>query len=1552
MPAYQLVNPARGHLATPAGRKLKSALGAAARGKLTGPHWLALLTAPRGAFGGPTSQRAGQMYKALEQLVADHLRPALGAVAAAEFAAGVEPAQAPPAAPETDTTVGPAPLRPAPGSDVPHPATQAAITPLVSKAVDAASAALAATPVPDPGPAPVSTAAPVAGAAAAGSAPAPAADTAAVPVPADHPNPTAADTTVPPASPAAHPTADSLLQDLLTTVEHRAILCVTGPATTATPAIATATQQQLLPAVQVRPHPGTDEAALIHVLYTALGLDHRRPRPRARNAALELIAAELGRAARLLVVPDAHRLATAALQTLHGLWARGGPERFPLVLVGEPGLDTVLDRPKLASLKSTAGHHRLAPAPEARENALAASRPPGTAGPSGEDLVTSRPAVGRTAPEPATSRPRATDAGAHLPPPAASGPTAPALAVGPDVASPGPATTVPRSAPGQAAPPTGDLTPPPGPAFPDTPADDPVPAPAAAPNPQDTTVPTAPHTPAARTPAPVPPRTDAPAAGSPPTPAADTATVPDPVPLRPAPAPPLDLALVLAPSPQTLHQARSTLPQLIRAAGEGTSTPLARGTHHALLTAPTTATTLGWDLTPAPAHGTADARKKLGDLIQAAATGHPQVLRRHVTPLAVLLPATPDGTPLPPTTHPGRPAPGTPDTPATTPHSNEVVTITPGAEPAAPGSQPTPTPMPAAAEPVPATVPAAAAPLAPSAPSAPASSTAPTSNNRAQASTTRQGSTTPPGSGVDAPDDTLFPTPATPAATVTPGPAAPLLPLVDPSELLPLVDPDALLPLAADPPAPTGQPVPALAAVEPVPATAAPGQLAPADAEPATSSAPAPAAGEPALHAPAAMPPPATTAPAAPATPRPPRRLAPLADALTTVLTPQTPDPHTNTPAGPRALFTGIPTLDQALGGLQPGRFYLAAAAPGIGASLLATTTARTTALEHGLPVLYAASGLTRADVAARIVAAHLHVDYRRLRTGRLTPAEQADVTALHAELAAAHLYIDDGSDLTPDAIAETAVDLTHPTGQPGLALVVVDRLQALDDPRLPLSGPRLTDAAQALAHLARTHHVPVLAILDTDQHDLITTLSLDTTLTLHPHPDAPTTQLLVTIAERDLGTQATLTLTADRTHARLTNPTPSYPYATHHPAPEAPTPAFPWPTVAVPGHTTQNTPAAPRPDADAEVTPATAAALDTLTPDQPPTHPLRPTRDHAPRTTTSRPARTNGGDYAGRDYGYYLDMISSVVDQALQEHDGDTKATIAALENKAIPNAMALFEATRVGGNYEHTVYPERLEFLSKKTKKGADDIWEGRHKWENGPLMTQLKDGTLTSVAVDVLDTNAAYCSALKAWLPIGSLVHQPNGGFDPKRSGVYLLPERPTWHHPHLPDPIGNRREPGPVFLDDATIRLLIRCHKLDLCDPPYITQAWTSGASENIAEKFRRVLTTAREKAVLEGDKVTEEYIKTIYSIFVSTIGESTTNRDLRRPDWMHIFRSQAFANLWYKAYRAHEHGLTIVRLRGTDELHITGDFPWRTVFEEGRLTTQLKLKTQYTLGKAA
>lgn len=799
------------------------------------------------------------------------------------------------------------------------------------------------------------------------------------------------------------------------------------------------------------------------------------------------------------------------------------------------------------------------------------------------------------------------------------------------------------------------------------------------------------------------------------------------------------------------------LPQLVNAAGDGQTTPLVRRSegqeHRALLVSPAVAEAAGCDLLAAPSWPTAQARKKLGDLIQHAAEGYPQVLRRHSTAVAVLIPET----------------------------------------------------------------------------------------------------TTGPASTATVPEQAPEPTPS-----------------------------------AADTTAAASAPAPAPVPADQTTATTGTGfNTRPAPTRPASHS-PAPAVQRP-VPTPEAAPAPPPDAPTAAS-----RRLAPLAEALA-ALPAADHEPDTGSLPG---MPTGLTVLDQALGGLQAGRFYLIAAAPGAGASLLAATAARTAALTHHLPVLYAASGLTRADIAARLIAAHAPADYRRLRAATLTADEQHAVAEATHQLTHAPLLIDDGSDLDAAAIASTVPDI------PDLALVVVDRLQATHDPRLPLSGPHaIADAVQALAHLARAHHLPVLAALDTDDPAILATANADLTLLLIREDS----RAHLTVTERDLGTLADLALTADLPHARFTDP-------------------------AAP-HTTPTAAPAPPP----------AAAVSSPAPSQ---RALQP----APAPVSARPATSRSSTYAGRDYSHFTQMLTTAVERALDAHDGDTDAATEALAKQAIPDGMALFEATRVGGAYEHTVYPETLDFLRKKTKDGADDIWEGRHNWENTALTARLRDGG-APVRVTALDTNAAYLSAFKTYLPIGALQHDADGGFDPKRSGIYRLPARPVWDHPDLPDPIGNRHEEGPVLLDDATIRLLIRCHKLGLCEAPHITESWTSGATEGLLEKFRRVLTEARHTALDNDDDVTLEYIKAMYSKFVSTIGESSVNRDIRRPDWMHIIRSQAFANLWYKAHRAHKNGLTVVRVRGTDELHITGDTDWRTVFEEGRLTGQLKSKDEYTLPRS-
>ncbi|MEV6840993.1 acyltransferase [Streptomyces sp. NPDC051133] len=319
------------------------------------------------------------------------------------------------------------------------------------------------------------------------------------------------------------------------------------------------------------------------------------------------------------------------------------------------------------------------------------------------------------------------------------------------------------------------------------------------------------------------------------------------------------------------------------------------------------------------------------------------------------------------------------------------------------------------------------------------------------------------------------------------------------------------------------------------------------------------------------------------------------------------------------------------------------------------------------------------------------------------------------------------------------------------------------------------------------------------------------------------------------------------------------------------------------------------------------------------------------------------------------VDQITARVREVLTEHQGDYDEARTALIKSAIPDVMALFKASRVGGRYEHSEFPPTHEILNKKSQKGADEIWEGRPKWRNKEVVAAAKNGE--EIEVTALDMNAAYLSALKCWLPIGRLQEDTSGTHDPRKAGVHLITPA-EWDHPDLPNPLGNRMEPGELWVTESTLRLLLDVARpvLDkggdvvrpaLAEAPVIHRSLVSGATESLLEKLRRALAEARKKAIAEGDEIALEYVKAMYSKFVSTIGESSSNRELRRPDMMHIIRSKAFANLWMKAEKARAHGLTVVEMSGTDELHVVGD--WRAVFPEGRDLNQVKEKKTYTLG---
>ncbi|MBM7443163.1 helix-turn-helix transcriptional regulator [Streptomyces sp. HB132] len=339
------------------------------------------------------------------------------------------------------------------------------------------------------------------------------------------------------------------------------------------------------------------------------------------------------------------------------------------------------------------------------------------------------------------------------------------------------------------------------------------------------------------------------------------------------------------------------------------------------------------------------------------------------------------------------------------------------------------------------------------------------------------------------------------------------------------------------------------------------------------------------------------------------------------------------------------------------------------------------------------------------------------------------------------------------------------------------------------------------------------------------------------------------------------------------------------------------------------------------------------------------------PAPVPSRPERRARS--AARAQADTTALIARAVQDEAERAGGDEDAALKALIKRAIPDVMHLFNETRATARYDYTAYPALPDVLKKPSKKDPDQIWEARPKFHHPGYSLKV----LGDVKVTALDVNAAYLSALKCWLPIGKLEHSTGtDGIDPKRSGVHLITPAP-WTHPHLPDPIGDRDEPGALWVTNATLRLLQRLSgpKYGLMGTPVVHESWTSGATENFLDALRKLLSAARDEAIENRDTLTLEYVKAMYSKFISTMGESIHNREMVRPDWMHIIHSQAYANLWGKAYKASQAGLDVVAMMGTDELHLTGD--WRKVFPEGRGVSQMKIKHgegkatgEYTVGQ--
>ena len=173
---------------------------------------------------------------------------------------------------------------------------------------------------------------------------------------------------------------------------------------------------------------------------------------------------------------------------------------------------------------------------------------------------------------------------------------------------------------------------------------------------------------------------------------------------------------------------------------------------------------------------------------------------------------------------------------------------------------------------------------------------------------------------------------------------------------------------------------------------------------------------------------------------------------------------------------TGIKTLDEKTGGLQPSDLILLAGRPGLGKTSLALCFIEHAALRAGKTCAIFSLEMSELQVVQRLISMVAEIDGNRIRRGRLSLPELQAISDASGQLQQAQIYVEESSRLTVTDILAKSRRLQAERGK--LDLIVIDYLQLIegvgeDDNRVQ----EVAKISRALKAIARELEVPVVAL-------------------------------------------------------------------------------------------------------------------------------------------------------------------------------------------------------------------------------------------------------------------------------------------------------------------------------------------------------------------------------------------------------------------------------------------------------------------------------------------
>ena len=176
---------------------------------------------------------------------------------------------------------------------------------------------------------------------------------------------------------------------------------------------------------------------------------------------------------------------------------------------------------------------------------------------------------------------------------------------------------------------------------------------------------------------------------------------------------------------------------------------------------------------------------------------------------------------------------------------------------------------------------------------------------------------------------------------------------------------------------------------------------------------------------------------------------------------------------GIHGLTTGIPDLDELLGGLRPGQLGLIAARPKMGKTTFAQNVAEHVALALGKAVAIFSFEMSPEELGDRMLSSMGEISANRVRSGSLSEEDWSKVTSTMTRLRAAQIFIAKPRRARVDHVV---AQLRRQHARTPLSLCIIDYLQLMDAPG-DNRAQAIGDITRALKIAAGEIGIPILLL-------------------------------------------------------------------------------------------------------------------------------------------------------------------------------------------------------------------------------------------------------------------------------------------------------------------------------------------------------------------------------------------------------------------------------------------------------------------------------------------